>query len=382
MFFPYATDAPIYHRPWGTIGLIGLNAVIFGLVESGNLDPEGYELWLNDGLHPTQWITSNFLHAGWIHLLGNMAFLWVFGLVVEGKLGWMKFIPCYLSIGVVQCALEQNASILLHLEGSSLGASAIIFGLLAMAMVWAPQNEVEVFYWIAWRMGTTTLTIRSVALIYLALELLSTLLGWAAGARVTSGLLHLMGAAIGFPLGVVLLRRGVVDCEGWDIFSLRGGKPRELKLHRPEAESLPEKPPEEVEDERATAMQLMESYLSEGEPGIAAQTYQDCVRAMGPWPLEEPVLRSLVKAFQNAKILPEAKPYITECIERFPSRATPMKLLLAKVLIEHEQRPASGLEVLESIPESALLSESQLRVREKLATEAIRLRDAGVLEVD
>jgi hypothetical protein len=33
----------------------------------------------------------------------------------------MKFIPCYLSIGVVQCALEQGASILLHLEGGSLG---------------------------------------------------------------------------------------------------------------------------------------------------------------------------------------------------------------------------------------------------------------------
>jgi membrane associated rhomboid family serine protease len=382
VFFPYSTDAPIYHRPWGTIGLIALNTVVFGLVLSGNVDPEPLYLWYDDGLHPTQWVTSNFLHGGLFHLLGNMAFLWVFGLVVEGKLGWMKFIPCYLSIGVVQCALEQGASILLHLEGGSLGASAILFGLLAMAMVWAPQNEVEVFYWIGWRMGTTSLTIRSVALIYVALESLSALLGWAATANITSALLHLMGAAIGFPLGVVLLRRGAVDCEGWDIFSLRDGKPREVKLHRREVEPLPEASLEEVNDQRATAMQLMKGYLAEGQPGVAAQTYEDCVRSTGPWPLEESVLRSLVKGFQSAKLLPEAKPYLAQYIERFPSRAIPMKLLLAKVLIEHEGRPASGLEVLESIPEGALLSEPQVRARDKLSAEAIRLRDAGVLEVD
>jgi hypothetical protein len=129
-------------------------------------------------------------------------------------------------------------------------------------------------------------------------------------------------------------------------------------------------------------MQLMESYLSEGQPAVAAQTYQDCVRATGPWPLDDAVLRSLVRAFQKAKLLPDAKPYITEYIERFPSRAAPMKLLLARVLIEHEQRPASGLEVLESILASELLSGPQMEARERLTAEAIRLRDSGVLEID
>ena len=60
-----------------------------------------------DGLHPMQWITCNFLHAGLLHLVGNMLFLWSFGLIIEGKLGWYKTLAVYLGIGVVQGAIVQ-----------------------------------------------------------------------------------------------------------------------------------------------------------------------------------------------------------------------------------------------------------------------------------
>ena len=53
---------------------------------------------------PWQWITSNFMHAGFMHLLGNMFCLWGFGLVVEGKIGWWRFLLVYLGIGITQCA--------------------------------------------------------------------------------------------------------------------------------------------------------------------------------------------------------------------------------------------------------------------------------------
>lgn len=91
MLIPWNTDAPIYHAPWATGGLILVNVAVFGaMLASGDAD-QTFGPWLlsyGDGLHPLQWITSNFLHAGALHLLGNMIFLWAFGLVVEGKLGW------------------------------------------------------------------------------------------------------------------------------------------------------------------------------------------------------------------------------------------------------------------------------------------------------
>jgi membrane associated rhomboid family serine protease len=58
------------------------------------------------GLKPWQWMTSIFMHAGIGHLLGNMIFLWAFGLIVEGKIGWLPFTLLYLAIGCGQSALE------------------------------------------------------------------------------------------------------------------------------------------------------------------------------------------------------------------------------------------------------------------------------------
>lgn len=99
MILPYSTDAPIYHFPWMTIVLIVVNCVTFGLTAMG-LHSDGWLLQYGNGLHPTEWLAYNFLHFGLVHLLGNMFFLWAFGIVVEGKLGWWKFLAIYLGVGV------------------------------------------------------------------------------------------------------------------------------------------------------------------------------------------------------------------------------------------------------------------------------------------
>ena len=75
-FFPYATDAPIYHRPIATIGLIVANILVFLAVGGGPTEQNAH-LWLawGDGLHPLQWVSSNFVHGDFFHLAGNMIFL-------------------------------------------------------------------------------------------------------------------------------------------------------------------------------------------------------------------------------------------------------------------------------------------------------------------
>jgi membrane associated rhomboid family serine protease len=104
MLLPWNTDAPIYHFPWATIGLIVVNTLVY----FGTLESETAEQWMlayGQGLQPVQWITSNFMHAGLMHLAGNMIFLWGFGLVIEGKLGWWRFLIVYLGIGAIECAV-------------------------------------------------------------------------------------------------------------------------------------------------------------------------------------------------------------------------------------------------------------------------------------
>lgn len=106
MLVPYSTDAPIYHFPWMTIVLIVLNAIAFAITGMG-MKSDGWMLTYGNGLHPLEWVAYSFLHFGFFHLLGNMFFLWAFGIVVEGKLGWWKFLILYMGIGIVAGMLIQ-----------------------------------------------------------------------------------------------------------------------------------------------------------------------------------------------------------------------------------------------------------------------------------
>jgi membrane associated rhomboid family serine protease len=85
-------------------------------------------------------ITSLFLHGGWMHLLGNMLFLWVFGNNIEDALGMLRFIPFYLICGVVASVAQALSD-----PGSTvplIGASGAISGVLGAYLVLHPRSLV------------------------------------------------------------------------------------------------------------------------------------------------------------------------------------------------------------------------------------------------
>src|SRR5690606_35824232 len=140
---------PIYYWPFATVGLIVANllcyVVAWEMIDAEELNMLWWMLPLGAGISPVQWLTSFFMHASVTHLVGNMIFLWVFGLVVEGKLGWWKFLACYLGIGLVESILVQIACLGLEEVNFALGASGAIYGLMLMSVIWAPRNEVQCF---------------------------------------------------------------------------------------------------------------------------------------------------------------------------------------------------------------------------------------------
>jgi membrane associated rhomboid family serine protease len=163
---------------FATLGLIGVNGLAFaafpdmGSVHSVDEMESAMAMFpfmLHfDQIAPWQWVTSNFLHASIGHLLGNMVFLWAFGLVVEGKLGWWRFLTVYLLMGTAYGALVQFVMYLLSDgEGVALGASDAILRLIGLAVVWAPKNELNCFVWL---MGPRTFEISILAFgsVYLA----------------------------------------------------------------------------------------------------------------------------------------------------------------------------------------------------------------------
>ena len=87
--------------------------------------------------------SSMFLHAGLLHVAGNMLYLWIFGNNVEARLGPLRFLFWYLVTGVAAVAL--HAVMNLHSPAPLVGASGAISGVLGFYLLWFPRNVVKVW---------------------------------------------------------------------------------------------------------------------------------------------------------------------------------------------------------------------------------------------
>jgi len=142
--FPLRDTQPSYSRPVITVLLIVVNVLIFLFEVS--LDAYSRNHFIADyGLIPARFhvvdmFTSMFLHGGWMHLIGNMWFLWVFGDNVEDILGSGKFLLFYLLCGVAaamaQIAMSPGARV------PMVGASGAIAGVMGAYMVKFPHSRI------------------------------------------------------------------------------------------------------------------------------------------------------------------------------------------------------------------------------------------------
>lgn len=382
MLIPWNTDAPIYYPPWATGGLILINTFVFMAVWVSGAPLEEIEPWMltyGDGLHPLQWVTSNFLHAGLFHLLGNMIFLWAFGLVVEGKLGWWRFTAVYLLLGIVQSAIEQVCMLGAD-GGGSLGASAIIYGLLAMAMAWAPSNELSCILILGFRPISFEISILVLSMIYLGIEIGTSALegfGWG------TSTLHLSGAALGFAVATWLLKSGRVDCEGWDLYAVfagrEGEKVKKRKKRKPKTKAELQAASQRLEANRAAAVAEIQRLLAQGNARGAYALNKKMSQTVGEWGLSEPDSRQLTAKMLEAEAWPESVELMVSHLARFPD-AVRVRLKLAQVLVRNERRPAQALRVLAKLPPGSLPAALEA-VRKKLLDEATRLREQAPVEL-
>jgi membrane associated rhomboid family serine protease len=90
--------------------------------------------------------TCMFLHGGWLHILGNMLYLWIFGKGVESALGGPRYLLLYLICGVA-AALTQ-AVVDPSSEVPMIGASGAIAGILGAYLLLHPRGNVVIFFWL------------------------------------------------------------------------------------------------------------------------------------------------------------------------------------------------------------------------------------------
>ena len=379
---PSSTDAPVYHWPYATVGLIVANVAIFVASVTGVItDPDQLVMPYGAGLTPLQWFTSMFAHADFFHLFGNMVFLWVFGLVVEGKLGWMRFLACYLLIGVMQSVMEQSIQLALSGTGGSLGASSAIYGVMAMAAVWAPKNEVTLHYlfFIYFRpfTGSFEVPIWGMAVFYIGLDVLGTLL---LGVN-SSSWLHVGGVLIGTPLAIVMLKLHLVDCEGWDIFHVLaddpGAEKEKLKAyekHLLKKEELQTKSFEETP-------QRVDWLLKQGNPDAAYDYYKRQNDLADGIALPRDVLQRLVAGLQQQGRWRESCPLMADLLDRFPEGSEAVRVKLAQICLVELDRPGRALELLRGLDVQKLPSKL-VPLTKKVALRAQQMQREGHVELD
>jgi membrane associated rhomboid family serine protease len=227
---PYRDENPTTLRPIVTVGIIALNVAAwifverlgsanavaaavcnYGLIPGEVLHrlPPGTGFEMGPGLFcaldpvPQYWtvVTSMFMHGGWMHLIGNMVFFWVFGNNIEDAMGHTRFAVFYLVCGVAAAAaqvfINQSSAI------PMVGASGAISGVLGAYLLLYPRVRVHALLPLGFYITTITLPAYVMLGYWILLQVLGSLP--ALGAQQSGGTAFLAHIG-GFVAGLALIR--------------------------------------------------------------------------------------------------------------------------------------------------------------------------------
>lgn len=226
--FPYHDDNETQRTPYLTIIIIALNILVWVFVQGAGMSVSFFESVCNLGLIPGELtaslppgtgfpmseglvcltdpgrqipnvFTSMFLHGSWMHLLGNMWFLWLFGNNVEDAMSRIGFVFFYLICGVSAALLQ-----VVMTPASSVpmvGASGAISGIMGAYLVLYPRVRVFTFVPLGFFMTSLALPAWTMLLYWMALQLIG---GF--GASSQSGGVAFWAHVGGFVAGLVLVK--------------------------------------------------------------------------------------------------------------------------------------------------------------------------------
>jgi rhomboid family protein len=227
---PYKDENPTELAPVITIGIIALNVLTWlfvqgagepealarsvchlGLIPGEVLRtvPPGTAVPLGDHLQcvltaDPSWrtlLTSMFMHGGWLHLIGNMWFLWVFGNNIEDSMGHTRFILFYLLCGVAAAATQMAVDPTSKVP--MVGASGAISGVMGAYILLYPRVRVHTLVTLGFFLTTITLPAYVMLGYWFVLQLL---LGAATSLSRAQGGVAVWAHVGGFLAGLVLIK--------------------------------------------------------------------------------------------------------------------------------------------------------------------------------
>jgi len=218
VFFPIGDDQirggyyPIF-----SYSLLALNVLIF--IYQMLLPPEQLEAFLYTysaipveimrGQDLFTLVTSMFLHGGWMHLIGNVLFLWVFGDNIEATVGNATFILFYLVGGVIASLAHCYFNPLSEIP--SLGASGAISAVMGAYLIMFPASKVKVFVFLLVVLRKITMSALAFLGIWIGFQVISGLQNFGIGPNEggTAWWAHIGGFVVGLLFGFLFRSRAL-----------------------------------------------------------------------------------------------------------------------------------------------------------------------------
>lgn len=219
---PYKTSITPRRTPYINYALIAANVFIFFL--EIQFDPHTGKMalrpWVHHfmlhAVHPARWqfVSYAFLHGGFLHIIGNMFFLYLFGKNVNDKLGSVGYLAFYLA-GAVFSGIGH----ILVGGGDVLGASGAIAAVIGAYLVLFPQSMISVFWWFFFFINTIQLP----ALYFIAFKLIiwdNLIEPYFAPPVAVAYSAHIAGYAFGIATMVGLLATGLITTSNFDLWAM------------------------------------------------------------------------------------------------------------------------------------------------------------------
>lgn len=194
------------HRPVVTISIIAINVVVF-LLELAGGEPFVVQ-WavipanIVAGQHWITILTAMFMHAGWMHIIGNMVFLWAFGPEIEDAMGPLRYLAFYLLGGIVASVAQIAA--LSSSTVPNLGASGAIAAVMGAFLITYPRDKIRTLLLLGWFITVTVIPASVLIGIWFLIQLFSQV-GSVVAAQSGGGVAY-MAHVGGFIFGAIIAR--------------------------------------------------------------------------------------------------------------------------------------------------------------------------------
>ena len=218
-------------RPLMNYAILAANVVLFVMgingMEGAQHRADAWMLHPED-LHLYQFFTSVFLHGSWMHLIGNMIFLWVFGNAINDRLGAAGYLAFYLAAGV----MSGVGYCLFSGQVPALGASGAISGVAGAYLVLLPRARVTVIVLLFYMILPFELSSLYFILLQVAFNVVNVLAEMEGRSSGVALWAHLSGYAFGIAVAAALLAVRLLPRDRFDLLNLFRARHRREQFRR------------------------------------------------------------------------------------------------------------------------------------------------------